>query len=62
VIAAVSSISRFQAWVSLDAPLVALVWQDFLARCYPHPLLFPARMVLVLTVWAIYIADRSLNL
>jgi hypothetical protein len=47
--------------LSLDAPLVALVWQDFLARCYPALLLPQGRLVLGLTVWAIYIADRLLD-
>ncbi len=47
--------------LSLDAPLVALVWQDFLSRCYPAPLLVQGRFVLGLTVWAIYIADRMLD-
>jgi hypothetical protein len=54
----------FWLWMnllSLDAPLVALVWQDFLARCYPS-LLRPAdRCVLGLTVWVIYIADRLID-
>jgi hypothetical protein len=47
--------------LSLDAPLIALVWQDFLARCYPtvlHPI---GRCVLGLTVWAVYLADRLLD-
>src|SRR6185437_1358774 len=48
-------------FLSLDAPLVALVWQDFLARCYPTSLLFPGRAALGLTVWAIYLADRILD-
>ena len=47
--------------LSLDAPLVALVWQDFLARCYPSPLRPAGRWVLTLTVWAIYIADRLID-
>jgi hypothetical protein len=47
--------------LSLDGPLVALVWQDFLARCYPTPLMPAGRWVLGLTVWAIYIADRILD-
>ncbi len=54
----------FWLWMnllSLDAPLVALVWQDFLTRCYPS-LLWPAgRWVLFLTVWAIYIGDRLID-
>src|SRR5947209_5517079 len=47
--------------LSLDAPLIALVWQDFLARCYPTVLHAPGRAVLGLTVWAIYLADRLLD-
>lgn len=47
--------------LSLDAPLIALVWQDFLARCYPTLLLPQGRAVLGLTVWAIYLADRILD-
>ena len=47
--------------LSLDAPLIALVWQDFLARCYPTALHPAGRAVLGLTVWAIYLADRLLD-
>jgi hypothetical protein len=47
--------------LSLDAPLVALVWQDFLVRCYPVLLRAPGRIALGLTVWAIYVADRLLD-
>ncbi len=47
--------------LSLDAPLIALVWQDFLARCYPTVLHITGRGVLGLTVWAIYLADRLLD-
>lgn len=47
--------------LSLDAPLVALVWQDFLARCYPSVLHLAGRWVLGLTVWAIYLADRLID-
>src|SRR5580658_6901540 len=47
--------------LSLDAPLIALVWQDFLARCYPTVLHPTGRAVLGLTVWAIYLADRLLD-
>src|ERR1700719_1801587 len=46
---------------SLDAPLIALVWQDFLSRCYPTVLHPTGRAVLGLTVWAIYLADRLLD-
>jgi hypothetical protein len=47
--------------LSLDAPLVALVWQDFLSRTSETTLLPAGRCVLGLTVWAIYIADRLLD-
>jgi hypothetical protein len=47
--------------LSLDAPLVALIWQDFLAHSYSTPLLLQGRCVLGLTVWAIYIADRLID-
>jgi hypothetical protein len=48
-------------WINLlclDAPLVAVIWQDFLARCYPNTVLPAGRVTLGLTVWAIYLADR----
>jgi len=41
--------------------MVAVVWQDFLARCYPSILLPAGRLVLFLSVWAIYIADRMVD-
>lgn len=47
--------------LSLDAPLVALVWQDFVARCYPTALRPAGRAALALTVWAIYLLDRLLD-
>jgi hypothetical protein len=47
--------------LSLDAPIVALVWQDLAARSFGNPLRPSARMVLGLTVWAIYLADRLLD-
>ncbi|MEP6717304.1 MAG: hypothetical protein ABJC09_17155 [Terriglobia bacterium] len=58
--------ARPPAWLwfgllSLDAPLIALVWQDFLARCYPTVLPATGRCTLGLTVWAIYLADRLLD-
>ena len=59
--------ARPPAWLwfnllSLDAPVIALVWQDFLAHCYPTVLRLPGRAVLGLTVWAIYLADRLLDI
>lgn len=58
--------ARPPAWLwfnllSLDAPLIAVVWQDFLARCYPTVLHATGRCTLGLTVWAIYLADRLLD-
>lgn len=47
--------------LSLDAPTVALVWQDFLARCFPCAIRPASRAALGLTVWAIYITDRLLD-
>lgn len=40
---------------------MAIVWQDFLARCYPSPLRLADRWALGLTVWAIYLADRLID-
>jgi hypothetical protein len=47
--------------LSLDAPVVAVLWQDFLARCYPSMLRPAGRLMLGLTVWVIYLADRLLD-
>ena len=47
--------------LSLDAPLIALLWQALLAQRYAVPLRPPGRIALFLTVWAIYIADRLLD-
>jgi hypothetical protein len=47
--------------LSLDAPLIAVLWQDFLHRCYPSTLQPAGRVALGLTVWAIYLADRLLD-
>ena len=47
--------------LSLDAPLVAVLWQGFLAHRFSLPLLPSARFALGLTVWAIYLLDRLLD-
>ena len=47
--------------LSLDAPLLAMLWQGFLARRFSLPLHPAGRLVLGLTVWAIYILDRLLD-
>jgi hypothetical protein len=48
--------------LSLDAPLVALVWQDFAADRFNSPLRPAGRWALGLTVWAIYLADRLIDI
>ena len=46
---------------SVDAPMVAVAWQALLAECTGTPLRMVARVILFLTVWLIYIADRLLD-
>jgi hypothetical protein len=47
--------------LSLDAPCVAVLWQSFLAYRFSLPLRPAGRLVLGLTVWAIYLLDRLLD-
>jgi hypothetical protein len=47
--------------LSLDAPLIAVTWQAFIAQRYEVPLHPAGRVALFLAVWAIYIADRLLD-
>ena len=47
--------------LSLDAPVVAGLWQILFARCYRVPLDGWAVVVLMATVWLIYAADRILD-
>lgn len=44
--------------LSLDAPIIAVVWQGFLADQLRVPLAAAPRVVLGLTAWAIYLLDR----
>jgi hypothetical protein len=57
-------VERFWLWpnlLSLDAPVVALLWQILFARCF-HARVDPLPSVLlVLAVWLIYAADRTLD-
>ena len=47
--------------LSLDAPFVALLWQILFARCF-HARVDPLpSILLVLAVWLIYAADRTLD-
>uniref|UniRef100_Q01UL7 UbiA prenyltransferase n=1 Tax=Solibacter usitatus (strain Ellin6076) TaxID=234267 RepID=Q01UL7_SOLUE len=47
--------------LSLDAPVIALLWQALLARTFAIPIRPAGRLVLGLTVWVIYLADRLLD-
>ena len=56
--------TRFWLWpnlLSLDAPVVAVLWQILFARCFQAPIDAPAALLLLLTVWLIYTADRTLD-
>jgi len=56
--------SRIWLWpnvLSLDAPLIALLWQVLFVRCFhsrPAPL---SPVLLVVSVWLIYAADHALD-
>jgi hypothetical protein len=47
--------------LSLDAPIVAVLWQSFLAYRFAVPLRPAGSLVLGLTVWTIYLSDRLLD-
>jgi hypothetical protein len=47
--------------LSLDAPVIAVLWQAFFASSFHVPLTFPAQAALGSTVWALYLADRMLD-
>jgi hypothetical protein len=56
-------LSSFPWWLwpnvlALDAPAVAVVWQQFLGRAFGVAVPAAASVVLGLTVWGIYLADR----
>ncbi len=56
--------ARFWLWpnlLSLDAPVVAVLWQILFARCFQVPVDALAALLLLLTVWLIYAADRTLD-
>ena len=57
---------RPQLWLwpnllSLDAPLVAVLWQTLFLRCLGAPVRWLPALLLFLTVWLIYVADRLLD-
>lgn len=47
--------------LSLDAPVVALLWQILFARCFHARINLLPSLLLVLAVWLIYAADRTLD-
>lgn len=47
--------------ISLDAPVVAVLWQMFFARCFGVRIDFTLAALLMLSVWLIYVADRVLD-
>jgi hypothetical protein len=55
---------QFWLWpnlLSLDAPLVAVLWQTLFLRCLGAPVRWLPAALLFLTVWLIYVADRLLD-
>ena len=56
--------TRFWLWfnlLSLDAPLIAVLWQALFARCFDAPVHLAAFAALALAVWFIYVSDRLLD-
>ena len=47
--------------LSLDAPVVALLWQILFARCFHARVELLPSILLVLAVWLIYAADRTID-
>lgn len=47
--------------LALDAPLVAVLWQRFLAGAAGAPVPVGATVALGLIVWGVYLADRALD-
>jgi hypothetical protein len=57
-------VDRVWLWpnlLSLDAPVVALLWQILFARCFHARVELLPSVLLVLAVWLIYAADRTLD-
>lgn len=55
---------RFWLWpnlANLDAPVIAVVWQRFVAQNFQVPLPWIASVELFLCVWIIYTSDRLLD-
>ncbi len=57
-------VERVWLWpnlLSLDAPLVALLWQILFARCFHARVDLLPSVLLVAAVWLIYAADRTID-
>src|SRR3954466_15589404 len=62
--AAADATRRPLIWLSLvclDAPLVAIAWQEMFAKAFNSPISIAERMALFLTAWCIYLADRVVD-
>ena len=60
----IKDVDRVWLWpnlLSLDAPVVALLWQILFARCFHARVELLPSVLLVLAVWLIYAADRTLD-
>jgi len=63
-LSATAAPARLWLWpnlLSLDAPVVAVLWQILFARCFQVPVEPLAALLLLMTVWLIYAADRTLD-
>ncbi len=63
-LSATAAPTRLWLWpnlLSLDAPVVAVLWQILFARCFQVPVDALAALLLLATVWLIYAADRTLD-
>lgn len=47
--------------LALDAPIVALVWQNFFSKTFNVEISFTEKAVLFFTVWLIYLLDHFLD-
>lgn len=63
-LSATAAPARLWLWpnlLSLDAPVVAVLWQILFARCFQVPVEPLAPLLLLMTVWLIYAADRTVD-
>jgi hypothetical protein len=63
-LSAIAAPARLWLWpnlLSLDAPIVAVLWQILFARCFQVEVDPFGALLLLMTVWLIYAADRTLD-